>query len=107
MSLLPTDKFEQELSNIYFVADEIIVNDEDRTAPAGSPNDGDFGQHLRRRLGPGSVPEQIDDVAKFAIERASSRELDRHGRISGHFQKVESRNRRIGNGRLSFSVEGD
>ena len=63
------------------VADQVIVHEKDRLAPAQVVEGIQLGQDLGGCLDPRHVPEQGGDVTEFAIERAAARVLDSHGGI--------------------------
>src|SRR5271166_2476985 len=82
-ALLPLDQRRQQLLlKRVFVADEIVVHEEDRPAPANPAETIQLCDHLRLRLGARPMPEHRGDVAEFAIERAAPRKLHAHRSIA-------------------------
>ena len=84
------------MAHVLFVADEIVVNDKNRTAPAQSLERVEFGDHLLIALGARHAPVDFDDVAKLAREWAAARVLHRHRAVAFEFSqmKVGQRSRR-------------
>ena len=68
IGLLPLSQFRHQPANILFVADEIVIDDKDRAAPAQTPKRIKFGEYLLIALGSGDATVDFDDVAEFAVE---------------------------------------
>ena len=75
------------------VADEVVVDHEDRSSPLQPVQGVELGQDLVRRLGAGHLAVELDDVAEFAVERASAGELHAHRVVALQVDEVEARNR--------------
>src|SRR5262245_14316418 len=97
MCLLPGLEMRKEGTNRFFVANEIVVDEIDMPAIAERIEGIEFGQHLRRCLGPWHPSIEFDDVAELTGERASARKLHAHEQIILELQKIEARDRRLGN----------
>ena len=82
-----------------FVADEVVVHEENRPAPAEPVEAVQLGDHLRRRLGAGPVSEHRGDVAELAVERAAARKLHAHRSVALQVRQLPQRRRRLGGGR--------
>src|SRR5262249_26830415 len=93
MRLLPRDDFAENEFYRLLIADQIVINDEDATDPAYAANRLEFGNNLGYRLEARTAPEGYNDVAKFAGEWATARELHRSDEITVHLQKVVARRR--------------
>ena len=69
---LPGREMGQELLQCPLVADEIVVDEVDMATIAEIVQRLKLGQHLGCGLGPRHPSEQLDDVAKLAIKRATA-----------------------------------
>ncbi len=96
MLLDPLLQHRQERLDRFLVADEVVVDEIDVTAIAQLVEGFQFGQHLIVRLGTRRAAIELDDVAKFAGERATARELHADIQILLELQEVEARDRRLG-----------
>ena len=96
MALLPLGDHRQQLHCLPLVADEVVVDQEDRASPAQPVQQVELLHDLVRRLGPGYLTVELDDVAELAVERAPTRELHAHRVVAVHLDEVEARNRRSG-----------
>src|ERR1043166_4646374 len=90
----PFDEFGEESFDVAFVADEVVVNDEDEAAPAYRAQRVQFREHLLVRLRARHAPVDFDDVAELAVERAAARILHAHRAVAREFGQPE-----IGDGR--------
>src|SRR6266403_3544871 len=91
--LLPIRQLRQQASNILFIADEVIVDDEHCAAPAEREQSIEFSQHLRVALGARDAAVDFNDVAKLAVEGTTARVLDRHRTVTLHVCEMKIRNR--------------
>ena len=95
-AFLPLDQRRQQvLLERPLVADEIVVHEEDRPAPAEPAEAVQLGDHLRRRLGAGPMAEHRGDVAELAVERAAARELHAHRGVAPQVRQLPQRRRRL------------
>src|SRR5271166_3714706 len=78
-----------------FVADEIVVYEEDRPAPASPPETIQLCDQLRRSLGARPMPEHRGDVAELTIKRAAARKLDAHRSVAPHVRQLPQRRWRL------------
>ncbi len=77
------------------VADEVVVDEEDRPAPSGRDQGVQLRRHAVGRLDPMLAAVQLPDVAELAGERTAARMLHRHRGIGLEVEEVESRHRRV------------
>ena len=91
--------WEQQL-HVALVADEVVVHQEHRAAPAQVVEPLQLGDQLLGGLGARLAPVEHDDVAELAVERAASGELHRHLRVGVEFQQVVARHRSGGHVRF-------
>jgi hypothetical protein len=82
----------QQLLGGGFVADEVVIHEED-AADALLPQRVQFPSDLRGRFGARLPPEHDDDVAELAAERAAARKLQAHRPVLGQVQEIEAGNR--------------
>ena len=94
MPRIPLRHHRQKFLYLALIADEVVVHDKNRTAPLARVKLIEFGHHLRRRFHPRFAAIDLDDVAKFAIERAAARILDGHGAVIFRVDQIEIRQRR-------------
>src|SRR5262245_15210403 len=90
IALLPTDHVLQNLLDGLFVADEVVVDDEDDRQFL-SAQGVEFSEDLRRSLETRPPAEDDDDVAELAGKRAAARELHRAKGVAVHLQEIEPR----------------
>ena len=64
--LLPLDQRRAAADDVFLVADEIVVDDEERTAPAELFQGVKLGEHLLITLRARHAAVDLDDVAKLA-----------------------------------------
>ena len=83
----------QQQFGVAFVADEVVVHQEDGAAPAQVVEPLQLGHQLFRTLGAGLTPVQHDDVAELALERAAPRELHAHRVVGVEFEQVKAGDR--------------
>ena len=100
--LLPPRDLRQQLGCLAPVADEVVVDHEDRSTPPELVQRIELPQHLRRRLHPGVAAVQLDDVAELALERTAPRALHAHRRVARAVEQIESR--RKGGGKIRLGV---
>ena len=91
--LLPLGDHRQQLHRLALVADEVVVDQEDRAPPPQPVQGVELLDDLVRRLGPGHLAVELDDVAELAVERTSARELHAHRPVALHVDEVEARHR--------------
>ena len=91
MRALPRGDVGEELRHGLAVADEVVVDEEERSARAEADERVELGEHLRGRLHPRCTPEDLDDVAELAVEGAAARDLDRVARIPVELAQLETR----------------
>lgn len=91
---LPVDESGQELFHRDDVADEIVVHDENRAAPAGVVQAAQLPQHLVGGFDPGAAAVEDHDVAELAIERAAARVLHGHGDVVPEVDQIPLRDGR-------------
>ena len=77
------------------VADKIVVDDKDLFAPAEFIQCLKLRQQLAGTLCSGLSSVNGDDVAEFALERTTARELHRHGGILVDFEQIKPWERRL------------
>ncbi len=95
-ALPPLDQRAQQCLGPLFVANEIVVHNEHHVLPPAPAQRIQLGNQLRRRFRAGHASVHHDDVAKFAIERAATRELHGHRHIISEFDEVPARHRGLG-----------
>src|SRR5207302_8604776 len=93
---LPARDLGQELGRLAPVADEVVVDDEDRSAPTELVERVELAQHLRRALHPRVAAVELDDVAELALEGAAARGLHAHRRVPRPLEQIESGWKRAG-----------
>ncbi len=79
----------EEFLGTLFIADEVVVDDEDGVAPAGLLELIEFGEHLGDGLGARLAAVDLDDVAELAVEGTAARVLHGHGAVAIHFDEAE------------------
>ena len=90
MLALPARDLREELRRLAPVPDEVVVDDEDRSAPAQLVERVELAQHLRRGLHPRVAAVELDDVAELALERAPARGLHAHRGVARPVEQIES-----------------
>src|SRR5262245_48736408 len=88
MLLLPRDHVMENFLDGFFVADEVVVDDEDKRHVLRDKAV-ELRSDLRRRLEARLASENHDDVAELTGERAAARELDRAKGIVAHIEEIE------------------
>jgi len=105
--LLPLDESGHEV--IFrggFVADEVVIDEEDGSSPAGVMEGIEFGDDPGAGFDSRVAAEEGGDVAEFAVEGASAGELDAHGGVLGEIGELPERGGREGEvGELAVSVD--
>src|ERR1700687_1179827 len=91
---LPGGQFRQQSSDILLIADEIIVDDENRSAPAKILQYVELRQHLVVALCAWHTAVDFDDVAKLALKGTAARVLYGHRAVVLHIREVKVRNGR-------------
>src|SRR5256714_11202745 len=94
VALLPGGEVWQQTLDVALVADEVVVNDEDRAAPARRAQRVEFREHLLVGLRARHTPVDFDDVAELATERAAARVLHAHRAVALRVREPE-----VGRGR--------
>ncbi len=93
--LLPTDQRRQQvLAQPALVADEIVIDKKNRTAPTGCDQGVKFGDYLRSGLCAAAAAELGGDVAELAVEGTTARILHAHRAVVTHVRKFPQRHRR-------------
>ena len=72
MTLLPRSQIGEQLLNILFVSDEVVVNDKHCAPPPALAQRVQFQQHLLVAFGSRYSAVDLDDIAELAIERATA-----------------------------------
>src|SRR5437762_1115708 len=93
MTLLPRGKVRQQFLDVFLIADEVVVDDEDGPSPSSVAQRVQLYQHLLVALSSRHSSVDLDDVAELAIEGAAARILDRHRAVASHVGELEVRNR--------------
>src|SRR5438876_2632659 len=94
MFVLPARQLRQQLPDVLFVADKIVIDDKNGPSPSQRLQRVKFGEHLLIALGSRHAPVNLDDVAKLARERTAPRVLDGHGAVTPKIRQVK-----VGQGR--------
>ena len=92
--LLPVRQRAQHRLDGLLVADEVVVDDEDRAHSLTSQR-GHLGDDLRAGLETGTPAEHDDDVAELAGKGAAPRKLYAAVEVMLHFQEIEARHRHM------------
>ena len=95
MGLLPQLQIPGQFERALMVPDEVVVDDEDKAAPAELEHSVELRNQLIRRLGSGPPAIDRDDVAELALKWTASRELHCHGDVLVHVEQIEAGNRRL------------
>ena len=93
--LLPLNDVAQHRFDRLFVADQIVVDDEDDLQP-GLSGRLELGQDLLARLEARPAAEGHDDVAELASERAAAGDLQASEHIPIGLQQIDARQRQPG-----------
>src|SRR5262249_21133716 len=94
VTLRPFGQDREQPLDVALIADKVIVNDENRPAPADPKERVQLGQHLLIALRAGGAAIDLDDVAEFALEGTAARVLDRHRAVAFEVGEIE-----VGDGR--------
>ena len=94
--LKPLRELGQECLDRLLVADEVVVDEIDMAAIAQIVQCVELRQHLGVGLGARHAAVKLNNVAKLAGERTAARELHANMEIIVEFQKIEARDRRLG-----------
>ena len=95
MRFLPLFQLEGQFEGKFVVADKVVVDDKDLVAPAEFKQQIELRQQLAGAFGSGLPSVDGDDVAEFALERTSARELHRHRGILPELEQIEPWERRL------------
>ncbi len=93
MQLLPFDQLTRKLQRLRMIADEVVIDNKHFVAPAQFAQYIELTNDLGRCLRPGPAAVDGNNVAEFALEGASARELDRHRSVFVAMQQVEAGHR--------------
>src|ERR1700730_19142538 len=96
MGARPPPKLLRQLQRPFVIADEIVVDNENRFARTQLKQSLELGDHLRGMLGPGLSSVDSNDVAEFTLERTSARKLHRHTGVALQLQQIKAGDRRAG-----------
>ena len=91
---MPLANFGQQQLGVALVADEVVVDQEDRTAPTQVVEVLQLGNELLGSLGAWFAAVEHDDVAELAIEWAAPGELHAHRVVGIELKQIEAGNRR-------------
>src|SRR4029077_15980671 len=94
--LLPSHQVRQQFERGLAIADEIVVDEIDRTADATCEQLVEFGGDLLRRLQARIAAIESGDIAEFALIGTSARILDAAEEIALELGKLVGRNRQTG-----------
>src|SRR5215510_8193254 len=89
MTLRPVGQDREQPLDVTLVADKVIVNDENQSAPADPQERVQLGQHLLIALRAWDATIDLDDVAELALEWAAARVLDRHRAVASDVGQIE------------------
>ena len=103
---LPVGDRGQQPERFLLVADEVVVDQEHRAAPAERVEAVELGDHLLVRLGAWNAAEELGDVAELAVERTAARELQRHRAVGLEVEQLEARHRSGGDRGLALGAVG-
>src|SRR6185295_3881450 len=90
---LPLGQVRQKFLYVLFVTDEIVVDNEDRSAPSSVTQCIELGEHLRIALGSRNSSVDFNDVTELTIEWTPARVLNGHRTITLHISEFEIRHR--------------
>lgn len=89
-----------------FVADEVVIDEEDAVAPAGAIEVVEFADDLNSVLDPGFAAEGGGDIAEVAVEGAAAGVLDTDEAIVAQVGQAPERGRRLAEiGELAAAVD--
>ncbi len=104
---LPGDQLGQQGAHLAAVADEVVVHQEERAAPAFPVEQVQLVEELRRTLGARASAEELDDVAELAVEGTAAGELKGHLGVVLPAHQVEAGRGRAGEvGLFRAGVQG-
>src|SRR6202023_757378 len=89
--LLPAVQFRQESLECLLVPDQVVVDEVDMAAVTHPVQRVEFGEHLLVGLCPRYPPIELDDVAKFTVERTAARELNADINVMLALEQIETR----------------
>src|SRR5262245_24158616 len=89
VTLRPLGQDREQPLDVALVADKVIVNDENRPAPADPKERVQLSQHLLIALRAGGAAIDLDDVAELALEGTAARVLDRHRAVASEVGEME------------------
>ena len=104
MRLVPGVKFGQEPFGLPFIANEVVIHDEDHAPVPGVVDRLQLGTELRRGLGPRPAAKHDNDIAELTLKRTAPRELDRDDRILLDLEEIKAGNG--GGGHIGLLVAG-
>jgi hypothetical protein len=84
----PLGEGREQSQGLLAIADEIVVDHEDRTAKARGQNGVELAAELRWLLGARLPAEELDDVAELATERAAATPLHADGVVGLDVEQV-------------------
>src|SRR5215813_12287268 len=96
MTLRPVGQDREQPLDVALVADKVIVNDENQSAPSDPQERVQLGQHLLIALRAWDAAIDLDDVAELALKGTAARVLDRHRAVASEVGEMEVRYGRRG-----------
>ena len=85
----------EQRQRLLAIADEVVVDHEERAAKARRQDGVELAAELRGLLGARPPAEQLDDVAEFAIEGTAAAPLHAHGVVGADVEQVVARRREL------------
>ena len=82
MLLLPLCQIGKQQPDVLFVADEIVIDDEECAAPIQIVQSIEFREHLLIAFCSWHASVNLDDVTELARERTAARILNRHRAVT-------------------------
>src|SRR5262249_21220727 len=96
VTLRPVGQGREQSLDVALVANKVIVNDENRPAPADPQQRVQLGQRLLIALRAGDAAIDLDDVAELALKGTAARVLDRHRAVASEVCNMKVRYGRRG-----------
>ena len=100
----PLGQLRHQRTDVFLVADKIVVNDEDLTTPANPQQRVQFGENLLIAFCAWDASVNFYDVAELTIEWTAARVLHGHVAVLREFGQPEIRNRRQSERRALWSL---